>query len=292
MNKKHTTAFNKLFLLFCLMGIVFVTGAAALMLSTVSLGILAGAIALTFLAVPMILMPLCYRFDEEGVSFVYLLLPNERYLWTNIDSVTVHMESGHFGGMVFDSYFQLHGKVEGKDLFYKEGRIRKSSRTKLLLEQYWHGTIFGFYSSELKTLAQRRADAEQRASKEHITDEIVPMEREKRAEARRLLNPLVAEAEKLNLNLSFSFYFITPDLTEHTERPPKDYHYTVVVSLARPDEADAHRILTVDAELLHVRLHRRGYRGVAMDSALKNLETVLTDTLKKVQKNGFESFFK
>ncbi len=292
MNKKHTTAFNKLFLLFCLLGIVFVGGAAALLMTELSLGIIAMVIAATFLVVPVVLMPLCYRFDNESVSFVYIFLPTERYLWQNVKAVTVHMESGHFGGIVFDSYFQLDGKVEGKALFYKEGRIRKSSRTQKLLEQYWQGKIVGFYTSEIKTMAQRKADAEQRASKEHITDEIVPLEREKRAEARRLLNPLVAEAEKQNLSLSFSFYFITPDLTEHTVRPPKDYHYTVVVSLCRPEENDDSRILTVDAELLHVRLHRRGYRGVSMDNALKNLAGILEDTLQKAQKNGFESLIK
>ena len=292
MNKKHTTAFNKLFLLFCLLGIVFVGGAVALVMTELSLGILAAVIAATFLIVPMVLMPLCYRFDQEGVSLIYLFLPTERYLWQNLSAVTVHMESGHFGGMIFDSYFQLHGKVEGKALFYKEGRIRKSRRTHKLLEQYWQGKITGFYTSELKTLAQRKADAEQRASKEHITDEIVPLEREKRAEARRLLNPLVAEAEKLNLSLNFAFYFITPDLTEHTVRPPKDYHYTVVVSLCRPEESDDSRILTVDAELLHVRLHRKGYRGLSMDNSLKNLESILDNTLKKAQKNGFESLLK
>jgi hypothetical protein len=287
MKNSRRFAFNHLFLRFVTIGALFLVGAIPLAFEEVSLGIILLVIALGFLAFPAIFMPFYYHFDSEGVTFFYLFLTNERYLWKNIASVHENAENGLTHDLLFSGYYQIEAPVEGKHAPYMEGKIRKSPRCKRLLETFYTGRIQGDPAKELRTLAQRRAETEERITKQHLTDEIVPMEREKRAEVRRLVLPLAKEAEELGLSLQTEFLFITPDLREYNSRPHGGYSYTALVKISYPEEIDEARVLCLEAELLRVHLDKKAYIGTPNPTAVKKLNKALGEILTKIRKNGF-----
>lgn len=289
MTMKNTRrfAFNHLFLRFVIIGALFLVGAIPLTAQDPTPGILLLLIALGFLSFPAIFMPFYYHFDTEGVTFVYLFLHNERYLWKNVASVTENTENGLTHDLLFSGYYQIEGANEGKHSPYMEGKIRKSPRCKRLLEAYYTGRIQGDPTKELRTLAQRRAETEERITKQHLTDEIIPMEREKRAEVRRLVLPLAAEAESLGLSLQTEFLYITPDLREYNSRPHGGYSYTALIKIGYPEETDEARILCLEAELIRVHLDKKAYIGTPNPTSVKKLYKALDDVFAKIRKNGF-----
>ncbi len=82
MKNRRQIAFDKLFVLFIVIGVFFIMGALSLISEKeyAAFAIAVGA-GIVFIAVPSVLMPFCYLFDSKGVTFCYILLPNERYLW-------------------------------------------------------------------------------------------------------------------------------------------------------------------------------------------------------------------
>lgn len=72
----------------------------------------------------------------------YVFLPNERYLWRNIRAIEVsddgtNSSQSPWFDLLFGKVFAISGHVEGELHFYMNGHIRKSWRTKRLLEEYW-----------------------------------------------------------------------------------------------------------------------------------------------------------
>ena len=292
MKDERQFSFNRLFLLFAAIGTVFALGAIPLCFVNISLGIILGVIALCLLLFPAFFMPLTYHFDAEGVTLFYLILQNERYLWKNINSITVHMESHHAPQFFFTDHFALDGTVEGKRLFYMDGHIRKSRRSKRLLKKYWQGPITGYFISEVKTLEKRRLEREERITKQHLTDEIVPMEREKRAEVRRMVLPLTSDAESMGLVIDLDFIYITPDLKEYDHRPHGGYDYTVLIKISKAEETDESRILCLEAELIHVRLDKKSYCGTPDPTVVKALQKSLVNALDSIRQKGLEALLK
>ena len=283
-------AFNHLFLRFITIGALFLIGAVPLALENATLGCILGIISLGFIVFPAVFMPFYYHFDTQGVTFFYIFLPNERYLWSKVSLVTTNTENGLTHDLLFSGYFHIDAPTEEKHLPYMEGKIRKSPRAKRLLEKYWQGKIYGDPAKELKTLSSRKNEYTERITRQHLTDEIVVMEREKRAEVRRLILPLATEAEKLGLSVQIEFLFITPDLREYTTRPHGGYAYTALVKLSYPEEENENRILCLESELIHVRLDKQAYRGTPDMTAVKKLYKALDSTLVKIRKNGFEYY--
>lgn len=285
MNNKKQYAINRLFFFFMIIGALLGVTAIPVAMEEISLGIIMGVMAAGILVTPFLLMPTYYVFDNEGVTLAYLLLPSERYLWANVTSVTVHIDPKSMG---LANFFLLEGQVEGKHRFYMDSHIRKSGRTKRLLEKYWHKKINGYYFAELKSKLKRRVEKEELATKLHLANEVIPMERQMRAEARKVLKPLCDKAEELGLSLNYEFLFLTSDLELHKRRPVSGYDYTAEIELSLPGETDEGRILCMDVRLLQVRLLRKGYFGTVYDNAFENLEGELNQAFAKIQKNGFE----
>ena len=119
-----------------------------------------------------------------------------------------------------------------------DGHIRKSFRTKYLLEKYWDGTITGYMFEDLKNWFNKRKAKKQAEIKEHLTDEVAPMEQEMRRQAKDLLKPFVAEAKQYNLEIKSKYYYITSDGEELYYRPKEDYTYTLVCEIAHFNERD------------------------------------------------------
>lgn len=246
-------------------------------------GIGSGAVALGVIVIVLLLMPWGYRFDQKGITICYLFLPSERYLWRNIRSIEVNYESRG------PAVFKLEGRSESKDRFYMDGKIHKNRRTKRLLETYWDGTITGYFFEDLRKWWQKRKKKQQKEILQHRTDEVVPMEREVRAETRTALALCDAQAAQLGLKLRIKFYYETEDLEERNSRPQGNYDYTALIELCRPGETDESKIITTSAGVLHVRLGKTAYRGVKDADALRGLQEELTQMLEQVRKNGFDA---
>ena len=180
----------------------------------------------------------------------------------------------------------------GKRRFYMEGHVRKSIRTKRLFEQYWDGTITGYLFDGMKERRQKRKAKKEMQIKAHLTDEIVPMEREVRAKARKWLEPFVAQARHYDLEIKTKYLYITKDLQELNSRPEERYTYTLLAEIAHFGETDENRIVVVSVDLLFVRLGKTAYRGVHNVHAKEELDGTVSDVLDEIGKKGIEIYCK
>lgn len=299
MKQKRQTALNRSFNLFVITGALLLLGAYAMLSGDeMGWGIGMGIAGLLFLVPPAILMPYGYLFDSEGVSIRYLLLPQERYLWKNIyaievsDDAFVSSPKTAIYDLLFSGVFSVSGPVEGEARFYMQGHIRKSRRTKRLLERYWDGTITGYLWDDTKAWWNKRVRKKQKQIEQHLTDEIVPMERDARAKARPCIRSFAKQAAPLGLVCRTEYLYITKDLMQRKSRPAEGYTYTVLVEMSRRGETDADKIVRVSADLLYVRLGRTAYKGVENPYAVTELQGFLTDTLNEIQTNGIEAYCK
>lgn len=253
-----------------------------------------GVVALLLIVLPMIFTPYCYAFDSEGVSLCYVFLPVERYLWKDVHAIEAEWNNHTTKSSIFDflyaSVFSIKGKSVGKSRFYMQGHIRKSFRTKRLLEKYWDGTITGYLFEDVKKWINRRKAKKQAEIKEHLTDEIAPMERQVRAEARELIAPFIDKARQYDLEVKTKYYCITKDFKESRSRPKEAYTYTLVAEIAHFNETDENRIVEVGVDLVYARLGKTRYRAVKNAHLKEELEFTFTDVLDEIIKNGIEAY--
>lgn len=297
MKKRKQIALNKLFNFCIILGLLFAWGSIDLFLDNANAwGLGFGIVALLFIVLPAIFTPYCYSFDDEGVSLCYVFLPVERYLWKNIHAIEV--DDIKFGTSsqvnIFDffysSVFCIKGTNIGKNTFNVKGHIRKSFRTKRLIEKYWDGTIEGLMFEDFKNWLSKHKHKKQQEIKVHLKDEIVPMEREIRAQMRDWLNPLIAEAKQHNLELKAEYYYITKNFDELLSRPKEGYTYTLVVEISHFGETDENRIIVASVDLLYVRLGKMAYRGVKNKHIQEEFQTSVCCTLNEICKNGIDKY--
>lgn len=298
--RKKEFALNKLFNFCLVMGLLLLRASIwCFETNDNTWGIGVGLVALLFMVIPAIFTPYCYAFDSEGVSLCYVFLPVERYLWKDISAITV-VDDNIIGTTmhptIFDIFFahvfSIEGENVGKTRFYMRGNIRKSFRTKHLLEKYWDGTITGYLLEDVKKWFHKKRTKKQSQVKAHFTDEIVSMEREVRAETRHWVQPFVAQARQYDLAMNAKYLYVTEDLQEWNSRPQEGYTYTLVAEIAEPKETDEDRIVTVSVDLLYVRLGKNAYRGVKNKRIKEELEDVFSDVLKEISENGIEAYCK
>ncbi len=299
MKKRRQFALNKLFNFCVVLGLLFAWGSKELFTDNdTAWGLGFGIVALLLVVLPAIFTPYCYAFDSEGVSLCYVFLPVERYLWKDIHAIEVEDTSIDTGSranifVLFFSYvFAIQGTNVGKRRFYMNGHIRKSFRTKYLLEKYWDGTITGYLFEDAKKWINKRKAKKQSQIKAHLTDEVVPMEREARAETREWLKPFVAQAKQYNLDIRAKYFYITKDFEELNSRPKEGYTYTLIAEISHCNETDENRIVVVSMELLYVRLGKTAYRGVKNKHVKEELEVTFSDVLNEINKNGIEVYCK
>ena len=262
----------------------------------IGIGIGSGIFAALLIVAPMVGMPWCYCFDPEGISMKYIFLSEERYLWKNIHSVCVVQAISDGGRQsLFMRDFQISGNVEGKQRRYMDGRICKNRRTKRLIERYWDGTIEGYWHDEVQAVKKwwgKRSNNKQKQRLQHLTDEIVIMEREARASFRTWLEPFAAAAAQYDLEVQTQYLYITEDFEEHRSRPQSAHAYTAVTNICLPKETDEDRILVLETELLRVRLGKNAYRGVVNLQAEEELKDSFSEVMEEIKKKGFEAYLK
>lgn len=203
------------------------------------------------------------------------------------DSTRHHSIFDYFFSCVFD----IHGDVQGKERLYMEGHIRKSRRTKRLPEKYWDGTIIGYWWEDVKHWWDKRVAKKEKVIKQHLTDEIAPMERNARAEARAVIAPFVDRAVQLGLDLRIKYLYVTKEREEQNSRPAADYTYMAYMEISRPGETDEDKIVCVSADLLYVRLGKTAYRGVENKAALSELTETLTTAMTEICNKGLDAYY-
>lgn len=269
---------------------------AAFVEKEIGVGLGFGIFAALLIVAPMVGMPWCYCFDPKGVSLKYIFLSEERYLWKNIHSVCVVQAISDNGRKsLFMRDLQISGNVEGKQRRYMDGRLCKNRRTKRLIEKYWDGTIEGYWHDEVQAVKKwwnKRSKNKQKQRLQHLTDEIVIMEREARASFRTWLEPFAAEAAQYDLEVQTQYLYITEDYEEHRSRPQTAHTYTAVTNICRPKETNEDRIIVLETELLRVRLGKNAYRGVVNLQAEEELKGAFTEVMKEIKANGFEAYIK
>lgn len=294
MRPKKEWALNKLFNLLLVISLFFAVMCIDMLLEKdIPWAAGCGTAALVFLTCALLFTPYGYAFDREGVSLCYALLPNERYLWEDIYAIEVEWTKSTAKTTILDffyaSVFHIIGNGVGVQRFYMQGHIRKSFRTKRLLEKYWDGTITGYLFEDIQKWNNKRKAKKQRQVKQHLTDEIAPMERQVRAKAREWIAPFVDQVKLYGLDLRTEYRYITADFEELKSRPKEGYTYMLMVEISRPDEMDEDRIWVLSVDLLYARLGKAAYRGVENKSAKEELQFYLTDMFKRIQEEGIES---
>lgn len=297
MKKRKQIALNKIFNLCMLLGAFFAFGAADLLIEgDRSWGLAFGIVSLLLIVLSAIATPYCYVFDDEGVSLRYLFFSAERYLWRDVHSIEVVCTTSSSHSVLFELFFSydfcIHGTNVGSQLFFMKGHIRKSLCTKRLLEKYWDGTITGYLFEDVKEKKQKKRAQKNARIKAHLTNEIVPMEREARANAREWLEPFVAQARLYDLEIKTRYLYITKDLEELPSRPETGYTYTLLAEIARFGETDEDRIVVVSVDLLFVRLGKTAYRGVQNTHAKEELDGLFSEMLEEIGKTGIEAYCK
>lgn len=299
MKKKREIALNKLFNLPVIIGLFFAyVSIDFLFYGDVGLGIVVGVIALALIIAPCLATPICYLFDTDGVTLCYVFFSNERYLWENVSDIEVRYDvntaSFFRNGSVLDllcgHVFEISGTVEGELKFYMRGYIRKSFKTKRLLEKYWDGTITGYLLEDAKEWFNKRIRKKEDKILRHFTDEAVTMEREVRAYFREIIPPYKDKARECGLELRTEYLYVTKDIEEYKSRPHKGYTYTANIEISRPGETDENRIICVWVELLYVRLGKTAYRGVRNKSIAEELESELADALNEIKEIGIDAY--
>ena len=293
--KTHRLALNRNLILFAVMGLICVEFSRfAFLEREIGAGVAMGVFAAFLMVFPMVFMPWGYRFDPKGLSIKYLFLSEERYLWKNIHSVCVVQAISDNGRQtLFLRDLKIEGNVEGKARRYMDGRICKNRRTKRLIETYWDGTVEGYWHDEVQAVKKwwnKRSKSKQKQRMQHLTDEIVLMEREARASFRTWLEPFAAEASQYDLEVQTQYLYITEDEEAYHSRPSSAYTYTAVTNIGRPGETDEERIIVLDTQLLRVRLGKKAYRGVVNLQAEEELKESCSEIMEEIKEKGFEAY--
>lgn len=291
MPKRKQLAGNRLFALLIFAGL-FAAELAVLSVEEkdTTMTIIFAVISFVFIAAACLFTPVCYAFDQEGLSLCYLLLPNERYLWKDIRSIEVDFVHSStrstWATLLYAVVFHIDGNTVGPTRFYMDGNVRKSIRTKRLLEKYWDGTITGYLFEGVRKRIQQRYTKKQTYVKAHLSDEIVPMERKIRACVREWLSPFEAQAKQYDLELKTAYVYITKDFKEYRSRPQERYTYTLLIEIAHPGETDEERIYVVSIDLLYVRLGKTSYRGITNEHAEEEIRFALSDGFDTVNQSN------
>ncbi len=298
MKNKRQIAFNKQYTLFFILGVfLLILSVTSFCEGDTGFGIGLGLVSALFLVGAPIFLPCFYLYDKEGVTLVYLYLPNERYLWKNVYEIRVIDDDTHSNrkSLLFFLVYKITGDVEGKQRFYMDGHIQKSFRNKRLIQKYWDGTITGYFDDEIeecKAWRKRHKDKKQKQIKQQFTDEILPMERSVRSEIRQALKHEICCAQNLGLTLCIEYYYVTDDLTKHNSRPNAAYTYTVLATLTPQNASEKKHTIRTEAELVRVDLCKKGYQGTVDQTAIMHFQASLYDILNKIQTQGLDSLIK
>jgi hypothetical protein len=237
-------------------------------------------------------IPCGYSFDKESVNVYYVFCKTERALWKSVYQIEIDYtvgSHGRYGRKLFTTEYIIsffdeshNGKVALN--------VRRSRRTRKMIEKYWDGKVEGYFSDSVKKWFEKRSKKKAKAAKKYLTDEIMPLEREVRAELREALKQLQHLAEQDGFVLDAEFIYITSDGSEFSKRPDENYTYTADVRLYLKEESSDPRAEHIEAELLYVRAGRSKWRGVKNGEAASELRQTINEILSEIRTVGFDKY--
>ncbi len=236
--------------------------------------------------------PHCYVFDDYGITSHYVFNRKERYLWKNIRSVRLIFDTGHYrhGHIFLSNYiYVLDGKVEGEEKWYMQGYVRKSFRTKKLMEKYW-GVVEESDFSKIKKKIQIWQGKKQKQIDAHFTDEAVKSEREARAKVREATKLCIEKAKSHNIDIKVKFFYVTSSGEELTSRPDESYRYIACAEISYIGETDEDRIVVTDEDLLFVRFSKTGYKCTENKKSAESLKDTLEEVTATIREKGIEFY--
>ncbi len=295
--EKKKIALNKLFN-FCVIAGLFFGWIAfdSISENDIAFTLITGALSLLIIVLSAIFTPVCYLFDSRGVTLHYIFLPNERYLWDNVRAIEVDWQTSSarasFFDLIYNPSFRIEGKCEGKMRFYMEGRIRKSFRTKHLLEKYWDGEITGYFGESIRNRLKKRKQKKEKEISAHLTDEIVPLERETRKELSELLSSIRDRAAQYGIGIRADYLYITRSGEELRSRPDEGYSYTAEITFYEKGKNERENKLSFYLDLISVRLGKTAYRGIKEDGIFDHLKEEADWIIKDIAEKGFAEVMK
>ncbi len=267
----------------------------------IELGILILIFAVLLIVIAPVFMPIYYRFDSSGVSIYYLFLHEERYLWSNVYSVTINDRSTTSVSLMnlFFREFRIGGKVEGKHRKYMCGNIPKNRKTESLIKKYWQGEIDGHliddikdFMDDTKNFVTNIGAKKAMKSGNYSSENVARAERVARKQTQERIKPYISRFAMIDLELRCKFVYVTDNLDELNSRPKEKYEYTVSVEISRKGETNEDMILCVDATLLTVKLGKDEYVSTKRKGAYRDLTEELDTLLEEIEKTGFEAYCK
>ena len=293
MKLKKEIALNRLFNSFVVLGIIFIIFAEPLLSGNLyTEAALFGGVGIITLILTVLFTPYCYCFDKEGVSLCYVFLPVERYLWKDVKNIYIDYIKGSRRLSVSYCVFAIDAQNVGDCRFYMQGHIRKSFRTKRLLNKYWDGTITGYLFEDVANWIKKKKAKRNAEIKEHFTDEVAPMEREIRQKAKEKLGYFISGAKQYDLDVKIKFIYVDKKLKEWRSRPKNSgYTYKLIIEMQRMNETAPRQMVDFEIDLLYVRLGKTHLRGVYNKKLEEELHLLTSDVLDTISKEGLSFYF-
>lgn len=295
MKEKHI-AMNKWFNYYVLLGVfMLLVGFFFIDGEEKSIGVLGFVCCPISFAMALLTEPLCYIFDSEGVSLVHVFHKKERYLWKNIRFITVGYESV-YGSMRSKtitpsrSTFDIDGDVEGEEKRYMKHYIRKSIRTKYLIEKYWDGTVTGYDFENVKKKFLKWQAKKQKQIDAHFTDEAVKAEREVRAKVRNSVGACIENAKSCGIDIKVDYLYVISSGEELKARPDENYRYTACAEISYIGETDKDRVVVTDEDLLFVRFGKTGYKCTENKKAAETFLQTLEEIVLTIREKGIDYY--
>ena len=296
-NKKKSVAFNWHQVFYLPIAILLITGAIIFFAeASVFLGIVLLLAALLFLF-GSLTNPLLYVFSRAGITLFYLILPNERYLWKDIESVDAGFvfEQGRNFQLLSLPVYEISGTPDSNLYFYMNGYVCKTHRSKRLIETYWGHEVNGYLSDlkiALKKHRSKQAKAMAQARRRQLETEILPMERAARAELRDAVKELTDQAQRGSLELRMDYLYLAGKGQESHSRPDESYRYLACAEISRSGETDGNRILVKCVFLMNVHIGKRSVSGKLHRNAKDLLRSAVGEALAEIAEKGIDAYIK
>ena len=264
----------------------------------IGLGVSTLFFAILLITIAPIFMPLYYRFDKSGISICYIFLQEERYLWSNVYTITIIDGTTRPSLLnLFLRDFEIGGTVEGKHRKHMHGKIPKNRKTERLIKKYWQGEIDGHLIDDIKDFIDDTKDfvaniGAKKAMKSgnYNSENVARAERVARKETQERIKPYISRFAMIDLELRYKFVYVTDDLDELNSRPKEKYEFTALIEISRKGETNEDMILCADSALLTVKLGKNEYVSSKRKGAYRDLTEQLDILFDEIEKTGFEAY--
>lgn len=213
----------------------------------------------------LILCPICFVIDRNGIRIYYAFIWKEDISWENA-FVTLKYDTGTRSLPYLFDTFKIYGTSNHKkQYFFMRSEISRSRRARKWIEHYTGEKIEGFLIDEIKediSEWQEKQSNKQANRLQKDLQAVKAAERQARALLRRVLSALPIE----NNAYDVSYFYRTPS-ADCNVRPAESYNYTA--RIAPTEQASCTRPLEITLVEVKKKKRRIAYTS-ATESTLQN----------------------